>query len=241
MTDFAFNQTLSRYVGFGALPPEAPQAPQPRAAPPPQSRVLAPPPQSHVLVPRPQSRALRAPVGVGQAYAGWNTLIRGPMLPGLQSVDPPPGGPTWWNYSWIYMTTGGAPLPTNPPPGVTATSASNVIGTWVETDSTTGRWVWFAPDNMLTQINGIWVMDNSNAPSAPNPWSAFPAPTLSPDGTQGTWSEVHEGYWVWTPGGVAGALASATSTVAGMSTGTLILLALLGVGAIGGIGYLLLD
>jgi len=113
-----------------------------------------------------------------------------------------------------------------------------VVGTWVETRP--NYWVWYSPDNTLAQLNGYWVMANSNAPASNIPWSAFPAPTISPDGTQGTWSEPHEGYWVWTPGGLAGA-AAATTAVAGMSTGEILLLAIVGIGALGGIGYLLLD
>lgn len=224
MTDFAFNQTLLRqHVGFGAPPPSSPQPqPQPRAQPRAQP---APSPAPPVR----QRGVGRDPAGVGQTW--WNTATLGPVLSPWQTGNPPSGGPTWWQYAWIYMSTGGYPIPTNPPPGVTGSGP--VIGTWVETSS--GHWVWFPPDNTLTQINGIWVMGNSNASGAPTPWQAFPAPTVSPDGTQGTWSQAHKGYWVWTPG------AAVATSVAGLSTGTMILLAILGIGAIGGIGYLLLD
>jgi hypothetical protein len=172
----------------------------------------------------------RDPAGLGQTW--WNPAVMGPVLSSFQAGNPPAGGPTWWQYAWIYMSTGGYPIPTNPPPGVTG--SGTVIGTWVETDS--NHWVWFPPDNTLSQINGFWVMGNSNASGAPAPWQAFPAPTVSPDGTQGTWSEPHKGYWVWTPGA-----ATAATVVAGLSTGEMILLAILGLGAIGGVGYLLLD
>jgi hypothetical protein len=219
--DQAFDQSFvrsfsRRQQGLGVAPP--PQAAAPQSTPRP------------LVLSRPQA----APKGVGRAPTGlgWNTTIQGPMPAGLQNTYPPPGAPTWWNYAWIYIAPPGSPPPTQPPPGVTSSGA--VIGTWVETKPT--HWVWYAPDNTLTQMNGVWVVDNSMAPPS---WSSFAAPSGSPDGTQGSWSEVHEGYWVWIPVGGTVAPSSVASTT--MDPVTAALLTVFGLAVVGGIGYLIFD
>lgn len=104
-------------------------------------------------------------------------------------------GPVWNQYAWMVLGASPSNPPGVLPPGVTTS------GTWVWDPQQGGRFVWYPADGTVAQINGFWVYGNSQAFAAPNVWTAIPAPTsISPDGTAGTWTQVHGGYYVWTPG-----------------------------------------
>jgi hypothetical protein len=129
--------------------------------------------------------------------------------------------PIWTQAAWMVLNSQQQTPPGGLPPGVTTN------GTWVWDPQQGGRWVWYPQDGTFAQINGYWVYGDSRAFQAPNIWQAVPMPTTSPDGTAGTWTQVHAGYWVWTPG------AAPTSYTW--------VWWLLGIAAVGGVGYVLLD
>lgn len=106
-----------------------------------------------------------------------------------------PTGIVWNQYAWMVQNSGSNTPPGGLPPGVTTS------GSWVWDPSDNGRWVWYPQDGTFAQINGYWVYGDSRAFQAPgNEWAVIPMPTTSPDGTAGTWTQAHRGYWVWTPG-----------------------------------------
>ena len=130
------------------------------------------------------------------------------------------GQPVWTQYAWMIVNAAPTAPPAVIPPGVTSS------GTWVWDPQMGGRWVWYPQDGTLASINGYFVYGDSRAFTAPNIWQAIPMPTISPDGTAGTWTQVHAGYWVWTPGA---------------ASSSLIWWLLGGVVVIGGIAYFALD
>lgn len=127
---------------------------------------------------------------------------------------------------WMWYPTANVPsfLPTPVPP-LSAGSAGGAAAAMI------------APTAPPTSgPTGIWVYANASAAPATGP-NPLPPPVSPPvAGAVGQWVSKHNGYYVWIGTGASSAVAPATTS----STG-LILLGVLGVLAVGGVGYYLLS
>jgi hypothetical protein len=178
----------------------------------------------------PGSSASGTPVVQG----GGQTVVQNP---GVTSTNG--GSLSWSNYAWLYYSAGQTDIPTVVPPGQPA----GATGAWVETRS--GQFDWYPGPTVLSQVvdpsgNVWWVYSSyhaangstgaSDAFQPPDPGTAnyaVPPPALA--GTAGNWYQAHPYYYVW--------LSSAVAT--GLTSGELLLLLLLGAGAVGGVAYAL--
>jgi hypothetical protein len=146
---------------------------------------------------------------------------------------------TWLQSSWVV---GGTPkhAPKGLPPGV-STAALGVVGTWVWRPGTrkfggvalSNFWCWYPPARVVTLMNGTYVYADPGAVTGD--WTSLPAPTSPPvAGMTGTWQQAHEAYWVFVPG-------TGTAITPPAATDYTWLWWVLGIGAVGGVAYLIFE
>jgi hypothetical protein len=176
--------------------------------------------------------------GGGTATLIGNTVkvmvSQSPHTTSYLSGTPTSNGLWWSNYTWIYV--GNQPPAGLCPPNVTQANASGMLGAWVATQP--NFWVWF-PAGRLVSITGgdgntYWVYSSmfvANGSASP---SGLPAPTSAPASlgvsAVGQWVNAQPGYYVWV----------GPSTLTTVTSYTW-LWVLLGLAAVGGVGYYLLD
>jgi hypothetical protein len=157
-------------------------------------------------------------------------VVTGPIAP--SSTDQ--GTYQWGTYMWQYFASNPGDVPSQPPPG-------QAPGAWVNTTNDGIQYDFYPGPSQLESItdpsgNTWWVYSSyhgangSGAPAdyqPPAPGSTTPPAALA--GTSGSWSAtIHPYYQVWIPS-------------AAMSSTEMWLLAILGIGVLGGVAYLALD
>jgi hypothetical protein len=192
--------------------------------------------------------------------------VPSPATPYPPQVGEPPGnGLWWWQFMWRYIGYGG--YPATPPGSLTPpnqpTSSTGEVGKWVNMGG--NYWDWFPPGIQGTPygqiVGGDGVVYNVYASSGNAvsdvaasgggtthstlaPPSGGPPPALP--GYSGQWFNPHPDYWVFLPGSppaaasasATGAIAPATTTATTSSTW---LWWLLGIAAVGGVAYWVMD
>jgi hypothetical protein len=157
-------------------------------------------------------------------------VVSGPIP--VSSTDQ--GSYQWGVYMWQYFSAGAGDVPSQPPPG------QSPQGAWVNTTNDGIQFDWYPGPGQLETItdpsgNVWWIYSSYHGANGdpggvgpnyqpPVAGSATPPPVLA--GTTGAWSgPIHPYYQVWIP-----------STA--MSTAEILLLAVLGIGVLGGVVYL---
>jgi len=170
---------------------------------------------------------------------------------GVGQVAAAAPGVGWQNYAWTYSGTdpsgtgaaAGSPVGTKvviyntalasgaiAPPNAVAGAGGN-LGAWVQLSPS--FWVWYPAGQLVTMYGGdgntYWIYSSNF--TASGELTGPPPPTAPPpNAPAGSWVNTYSGYYVWVP-----------TAATGLSTTSLLLLGLLGLGVIGGVAYFILD
>jgi hypothetical protein len=167
----------------------------------------------------------------GSGRAMW-TVAPGSRMTGMGQVS----GLVWQNYAWTYMGADPGAAGVVPPGAQTnpGNPSNPTVGAWIQVSS--GFWVWF-PAGFIVPIlggdgNTYWINSSNQAAVGTAVLTPPAGPPTALAGTSGSWLLAYPGYYVWLP-------SSLSATLSTMSTGEILLLGLLGLGAMGGVAYLI--
>ncbi len=203
-------------------------------------------------------------------YTGTITpQVPSPPTPYPPQVGEPPGnGLWWWQFQWRYIGNGG--YPASPPSGLAPPnqppSSTGEVGKWV--NMTGNYWDWFPPGiqgayGQIVGGDGVVYNVYASSSSAASQVAAggpqggtLPPPPAGPPpalpGYAGQWFNPHPAYWVFLPSAapVAAPVSATTATgtmivpattTATTTTSSTWLWWLLGIAAVGGVAYWVMD